>query len=123
MPTRIFTLLLALLSFVATAGAEEGRRFPQDHITVEDWNTYFAEVKALPGVTVRESDLQTTIADPKTNTIYAFTTAKNPAHPGIVIRRAIQTKEGVALNRVGYYAGDGNAFLGWWHAFDALDEK
>jgi Tfp pilus assembly protein PilN len=62
MTTRIIVVLLGILSFAGLATAQEARRFPQDHVSVEDWNTYLAEVKAMPNVTVRESEQQTTIA-------------------------------------------------------------
>jgi hypothetical protein len=122
--TRIFILLLGTFAFVgSSAAAEDARRFPQDQISLSDWNAYFAEVKALPGVTIRAEEQQTTIVQEKANTMYAFTTPANPAHPGVVVRRLVSTDNGYGLNRLGYYAGDVSAFARWWHSFDALDEK
>ena len=116
-----FILFLALSS----DAADNAPRFPNSHITAEDWNTYLAEVKALPGVAVRESNQQITITDQRAGvTLYAFTTPNNPAHPGVVIRKVVRMDDGsYAINRVGYYAGDAEQFKRWWHAFDALDEK
>jgi hypothetical protein len=122
--TRMFIALLGIFALVGASAADDySRRFPQDQISLSDWNTYFAEVRALPGVTIREDTQQTTIVQEKANTMYAFTTPGNPAHPGIVVRHLVSTDNGYALNRVGYYAGDANAFARWWHSFDALDEK
>jgi hypothetical protein len=124
MIARIFSVLLGTMSLIGPSAADEGRRFPDEHITVEDWNTYFAEVKALPDVTINESDQQTTIMQQKPSVvIYSFTTPNNPAHPGIVIRRLVMTKEGYGMKRVGYYAGSREAFARWWSAFGALDAK
>lgn len=124
MIARIFIVLLATMSFIGPSVADDGRRFPDEHITIEDWNAYFAEVKALPDATITESDQQTTITQQKPGlVIYSFTTPNNPAHPGVVVRRLVVTKEGYGMNRVGYYAGSREAFARWWSAFGALDAK
>jgi hypothetical protein len=124
MIARIFIALLGTMSLIGSSAADEGRRFPDEHITVEDWNTYIAEVKALPDVTINESDQQTTIVQQKPSVvIYSFTAPNNPAHPGIVIRQLVMTKDGYGMHRTGYYAGSREAFARWWSAFDALDAK
>ena len=124
MTARLFTALLAGLLLAGPGMAEEGRRFPKEHITVENWSTYLAEVKALPGVILKEDEMQTTITQEKPSlAIYSFTTAKNPAHPGIVVRTLVKSDEGYGITRTGYYAGSVDEFARWWQAFDALDQE
>jgi hypothetical protein len=124
MIARIFIVLLGTMSLIGPSAADDGRRFPDEHITVEDWNTYFAEVKTLPDVTINESDQQTTIIRQNPSlVIYSFTTPSNPAHPGIVIRQLVMTKDGYGMHRTGYYAGSREAFARWWSAFGSLDAK
>ena len=125
MMARFLMVTLGAMAFVgAQAVADDGRRFPNEQITAEDWNTYFAEVKALPGVTIKERDDEITISQDKPEqTIYSFTTAKNPAHPGIIVRRLVLAKEGYGIRRLGYFAGNREAFATWWQSYDALDQR
>jgi hypothetical protein len=117
-------LLVCLLAIVGPCLATDGFRFPTERITVIEWATYLAEVKALPGVQIKEGDQQITISQAKPNAvIYSFTTAKNPAHPGVVIREIVKRGDGYYIDRKGYYGGDIREFDRWWHAFDVLDEK
>jgi len=124
MVTRIATSVFLLLVVVGSSLAAGAFRFPSDRITPIEWAIYLAEVKALPGVQIKESNQQTTITQAKPNAvIYSFTTAKNPAHPGVVIREIVKRDDGYYVERKGHYGGDALEFDRWWHAFDALDEK
>jgi hypothetical protein len=114
---------MGALTLAAPAVAQE-RRFPDEHITAEEWNTYLAEVKALPNVTIKEDDQQTTITrEEPTLTIYSFTKPANPAHPGVVVRKLLSRQDGYFIHRAGYYAGSRDEFARWWQRFDALDQK
>jgi hypothetical protein len=116
-------LVVSLLAVAGTCFATGGFRFPTDRISVAEWATYLAEVKALPGVQIKEGDQQITISQITPNVvIYSFTTAKNSAHPGVVIREIMKREDGYYIDRKGYFGGDSREFDRWWHAFDALDQ-
>jgi hypothetical protein len=60
----------------ARAGSFSERRFPQAHITADQWQTFFDEVKAKPGaqdISRPERPNITAIAVPAEKTIYLFT--------------------------------------------------
>src|SRR3954451_17290558 len=76
---------LAAYVVTASAGASandaEVRRFPQTHISKEQWRQFLDETKRRPGAVVMERTELTPIIVPEERAVYFFTKPRHPAHP------------------------------------------
>jgi hypothetical protein len=119
----VAALLVAQLCAVGVS-ADEDRRFPNEKITKEQWQTYRQELLARPGATTSVIADQLIIAFPEeANTYYIFTEPKHPAYPAIVIRKLVEANGAISVRRTGYYAGIESAFANWWKQFDEVDAE
>jgi hypothetical protein len=123
-----YVLILALaitLSHLAHAQSDPPRRFPQSHITAQQWEEFFKEIKAKPDaqdVSRPQTPDITVIAVPSESTMYFFT-RPGPAHPAVVVERVTQKDGHVYMNHTGYFAGSEEAFAKWFNAFQARSDS
>jgi hypothetical protein len=112
-------LFLGLLFAANAAHADGERRFPHSKITLAEWKTYLAEVKAKPGVREVAADTR-----PDTDAYFVkaerteyFFTHGGPAHPAIVVARVYDRNGKTELQAFGYFAGSETAFAEWFKTF------
>jgi len=103
-------------------------RFPHEQISVEQWQSYLDEVKAVPDVTCAEMALHQYKCDSSAQrTIWIFTLEGHPAHPavsrGVMVIANTAAGTTLGIDRSGHFAGDYPAFIAWMHEFDALDKR
>jgi hypothetical protein len=88
--------------------------FPQPHITAEQWQAFYDEVKAKPGAVVEPPvGGVVRILVESEYAFYHFTT-EGPAHPAVIIERILQLEDGVYVQSTGYFAGSEPAFAAWF---------
>jgi len=121
--SRCFVALAVLTQTLTALADDKAWRFPTDHITTAQWQTFRDEVLKKPGATRQEFANQLVITVSSELRIYVFTEPGHPAHPAVVVRAIVARGRGSEVQRMGHYAGDQKAFDVWWHQFDALDAK
>ena len=120
---RSFLLLVILLSSQLFAAVYAP--YPEARITVEQWQAYFDTVLLELADTKQDiAELNLVLFhDAATATYYAFTTARNPAHPAWVTRRFVEQDGAIAVEQIGYFAGDEGPFADLFDAYaDITDE-
>lgn len=130
LPMGALLLILPLLGIAQPAQSPVQPRFPQAHISMEQWQSYLDEVKAIPGVTCAEAaSHQYKCNSAAQQTMWVFTLKGHPAHPAVsrgvmVMHQATEATPAatVGIDRSGYFAGKENAFRSWMREFDALDQ-
>ena len=120
---RKLAVLAALLSGQLFAAAY--MPYPDAAITVEQWQQYFDSVRLEFADTMQqEPDVNLVLFhDESTSTYYAFTTPGNPAHPAWVTRRLVEQDGEIAVEQLGYYAGDEAPFADLFDAFADLSDE
>jgi hypothetical protein len=114
-------LLLFLLGASSVAFGQEERRFPQAKISVEQWQTYFDEVKSKSGTQIREVSEFTIIEVREELELFVFTKPVHPAHPAAIHRRVFNKDGAFYVTTNGYYAGSQAAFdplFAWYKQAD-----
>src|SRR5215831_15234623 len=112
-------LIFAALLFASTASstiADDARRFASSHITPQEWQAFFDEVKAKPGARdISRGDVPsvTAIQVPSELTIYFFTRPGGAAHPAVVVERVVTKSGATYIQHDGYFAGSEDAFAEW----------
>jgi len=94
-------------------------------ISEAQWQEYFDIVqKEFAGTEQELSDVHLLLFhDATTLTFYAFTQPENPAHPAWITRRVVEQNGSVAVEQVGYFAGDEAAFADLFDAYaDITDD-
>jgi hypothetical protein len=114
---RCFDILFLILGLAVTGtalAADPPPRFPNEHISLADWQAYLDEVKLIPDVHCeksRRSELYC-VSDSLTS-IWVFTETDHPAHPAVsTVVLAVYTHSDGMLFRA-YYAGNESAFRAW----------
>src|SRR3954468_491101 len=101
---------LAAYGITASAGASandaEVGRFPQPHISKEQWRQFLDETKGRPGAVVMKRADLTRIIVPEESAVYFFTKPRHPAHPAAVRRSIVAYDNKSYIHTSGYYAGD-----------------
>jgi hypothetical protein len=124
---RLITIaVLATASAPLFAQAGDPPRFPQPRITVEEWQTYFDEARAMPDAQILESAApdQVIVQVLKRSLVIVFTAPTHPAYPAVVRRQVVADAKGdVRFARTGHFAGEEAAFSKWWKQFDELDRQ
>jgi hypothetical protein len=107
-----------ILSFVATlalAAEPPPPRFPNEHISSADWETYLSEVRSVADVHCEDTPRKETYCISNSLTsAWVFTKAGHPAHPAVatgVLDAHPPVAAGILFR--GYYAGDETAFRAW----------
>lgn len=118
----VFAISVLLIS---SASAQEYMPFPRAHITEDQWNTYFAEVKKMHGASRRDFPAEhlAVYEDRNAGMFWAFTTPGHAAHPAWVTRRVTEQGGELSTSQIGYFAGDEAAFAKLFNAYLALTEK
>ena len=128
-PTRragrvVIAGLLLALCLPGRALPGEPPRFPSPHITAEQWQALYDEVRAkadaqdisrpeLPGIIA--------IAVSSEFTVYYFT-APGPVHPAVIIQRMALQDGQMRVGYSGYFAGSEEAFAKWFDSFRRRSE-
>lgn len=100
-------LLFALL------GLSLGSPAIADPTTFDD---YWNEATHSQGAVTKEYPHATVITDEKNLTIYIFTKPNSPAHPGVIVRRLVNDKNGAYFDTEGHSFGPDSAqraFTAW----------
>ncbi|HEY0956588.1 MAG TPA: hypothetical protein VGE36_17670 [Roseateles sp.] len=113
-------------SFLGTgACAQEFKPYPRAHITEDQWQAYFDEVRVKHGATVQDIEDQKLLVytDKATTTIYGFTKPGHPAHPAWIARKPEQRGDSLFIGQIGYFAGAEPPFAKLFREYLALNEK
>jgi hypothetical protein len=119
-------LVVLLLGALAAAGAEEARRFATSHITPQEWQTFYDEVRAKPGARdISRADVPSVTAIQVMSEwrVYYFTKPGWAAHPAVVIQQVVQMEDGTFIRTTGYFAGAEGPFAEWFLAFKQHNEE
>ena len=123
------TLVGLMTLAAAAADGPVTPRFATERISTEQWNSYLAEVKAVPDVRCKDAPSNQYICDSSSQrAIWVFTREGHPAHPavsrGVMVFQPHQRGDvSVGIDRSGHYAGDRAAFEAWMKEFEALDKN
>ena len=82
----------------------------------ETFDDYWKEASQKPGVVIKEYPKATVITDEKNFTVYFFTKPNNPAHPGVIVRKLVNGKDGAYFDTEGHSDGPDSAqpaFKAW----------
>jgi hypothetical protein len=128
LPIGALLLILPLLGIAQPSQSPIQPRFPQAHISTEQWQSYLDEVKAIPGVACAEAaSHQYKCNSTAQQTMWVFTLKGHPAHPavsrGVMVTHQATPATTVGIDRSGYFAGKEEAFRSWMREFDALDQR
>jgi len=118
-------ILVVLIGLHAAAIAQEFKPFPTAKITVEQWESYLATVKAKFHATEKAfpEQLLTVFTDSATHTQYAFTTKGHPAHPAWITRQIVNVTGDVNIRQTGFFAGSEVAFAELFRAYLELNTR
>jgi len=76
-----------------------------------NFEVYWKIATHAPGATTKEYPKATVITDEKNFTVYVFTKPDNPAHPGVIVRKLVNEKDGAYFDTDGYSDGPDSAQL------------
>ena len=124
----VICLLMLACSLQAVARESIAPRYATAEITVEQWQRFLAEVKAIPGVKCGDYVQNQYVCDSAAQrTIWVFTSIGHPAHPavsrGILFANPVPGGAVLGIDRSGHYAGDRAAFEKWMQEFAVLDQR
>ena len=92
-------------------------RFPAPQISVQEWQSYLAEVNAMPGVHCEDTLDNEYLCESNTLTsIWIFTREGHAAHPAVACGALVTNKRGdvSSISFGGYYAGSEDAYRKWY---------
>jgi len=118
--TAFITLLLTSSLHAAT-----WKPFPEAEVTAEQWQEYFDTVVAEFGETrdeIAEAKL-ILFTDEMTSTFYAFTADDHPAHPAWITRKLVEQDGAIAIQQIGFFAGEEQAFADLFDDYVALSDQ
>lgn len=113
-PFDALFLILALTVMNSALAADPPPRFPDEHISLADWQAYVHEVKSIPGVqceNTRQHELYC-LSDSLTS-IWVFTEKDNPAYPAVATGVLVVGPHADGFLLRAYYAGSEAAFRAW----------
>jgi len=106
MNMRTLVLAMAVVLSVGSSAVAAGTTF--DH--------YWNEATHRPGIVVKEYPETTVVTDADDFAVYFFTKPNNPAHPGVIIRKLVNEKDGAYFETEGHSDGPDSAqpaFKAW----------
>ncbi|MBX6321591.1 MAG: hypothetical protein IRY94_07180 [Rhodospirillaceae bacterium] len=115
----LFAAALAAAGLAIAATAQAAPRFASPHITPEDWQRFYDEVRSKPDARdISRPDVTGVIAIsvPSERTVYYFT-KPGPVHPAVIIEEIVVRDGRLTLRYSGYYAGSEAAFAQWFDSF------
>ena len=80
------------------------------------YDAYWKEAHQKPGVVIKEYPKTTVVTDDKNLTVYFFTKPGTPAHPGVIVRKLVNDKDGAYFDTAGHSDGPDSAqpaFKAW----------
>ncbi len=105
-------LILFSCLFASQLLAATYKPFEDSKITPEQWQAYYDTVQSEFGETREEvTDAMLVLyEDASSSTYYAFTLPEHPAHPAWVTRKLVERDGDVAMEQIGYFAGEEEPF-------------
>lgn len=121
------TMAIARLAFLSVLlcsqlHAATYKPYPEPQITAEQWQEYFDIIAAEFGHTrdeIAEARL-VLFTDEASSTFYAFTLEDHPAHPAWITRKLVEEDGAIAIQQIGFFAGDEQAFADLFDDYLAL---
>ena len=109
----------ALASAAADAAEVLFRPHAAPNVTVQEWETYRAQVRAAltRSEKARLEDHEVQYFDATTGTQFIFTTLGHPAHPAWISRRSRSYGGKDYLDQVGYFAGSWKHYQAWFELY------
>lgn len=80
------------------------------------FDDYWNAATHSPGAVTKDYPHATVITDKKNLTVYIFTKPNSPAHPGVIVRRLVNEKDGAYMETEGHSFGPDSAqpaFQAW----------
>ena len=107
------SLVLWLSGNFAMAG-DPPPRFPNEQISLADWQEYLDEVRSIPDVQCQNTPRhELSCLSDKLRAIWVFTIPGHPAHPAVSTGVLVVYTRSAGILFRGYYAGDLSAFNAW----------
>lgn len=116
----IFVILLSSALHAATY-----KPYPEPQVSAEQWQEYFDIVAAEFGDTrdeIPEARL-VLFTDEASSTFYAFTLEDHPAHPAWITRKLVEQDGSIAIQQIGFFAGEEQAFADLFDDYLALSNQ
>jgi hypothetical protein len=106
-------LTLGLLAGAAFA-ADPPPRFPNQQITLADWQTYLDEVRSIPDARCHNTQTRELycVSD-ALKSVWVFTAPGHPAHPAVSTGVLVVYPQSAGILAGGHYAGSESAFYEW----------
>ncbi|MEX0733557.1 MAG: hypothetical protein WD944_12515 [Steroidobacteraceae bacterium] len=123
--THVATTLLATLALGAPVRAQEFQPYPTPRITVEQWTSYLATVRANlePTAEIYPEKHVVIFSDQRSRTFYIFTTKDHPAHPAWITRQIVEEGGEVSVRQIGYFAGSEERFAKLFSKYQKMNEE
>jgi hypothetical protein len=122
---KTFKTVFITLLLTSSLHAATWKPFPEAEITTEQWQEYFDAVVAEFGETrdeIAEAKL-ILFTDELTSTFYAFTADDHPAHPAWITRKLVEQDGAIAIQQIGFFAGEEQAFADLFDDYVALSDQ
>lgn len=118
-------LALIALVFSSSLYGATWKPYAEAQITAEQWQEYFDVVVSEFGDTREEIAEAKLIlfTDELTSTFYAFTADDHPAHPAWITRKLIEQDGAIAIQQIGFFAGEEQAFADLFDDYLALSDQ
>jgi len=116
----IFAFLLCSQLHAATY-----KPYPEANVTTDQWQEYFDIIVTEFGDTrdeIPEARL-VLFTDEASSTFYAFTLDDHPAHPAWITRRLVEQDGAIAIQQIGFFAGEEQAFADLFDDYLALSDQ
>jgi len=112
MKTFVSSALLITCLFATHLLAATYKPHEDSKITPEQWQEYYDSVQSEFGETREEvpDAMLVLFEDASSSTYYAFTLPEHPAHPAWITRKLVDRDGEVAMDLIGYFAGDEEPF-------------
>jgi hypothetical protein len=112
MKTFVSRALLIACLFAAQLLAATYNPYEDSEITAEQWQEYYDTVQSEFGETREETGdaMLVLFEDASSSTYYAFTLPEHPAHPAWIARKLVDREGEVAMDLIGFFAGDEEPF-------------
>ena len=112
MKTFVSSALLIACLFAAQLLAATYNAYEDSKITAEQWQEYYDTVQSEFGETREETGdaMLVLFEDASSSTYYAFTLPEHPAHPAWIARKLVDREGEVAMDLIGFFAGDEEPF-------------
>ena len=112
---QAIVLISGLIVTVVAYASDPAPKFPSEHISLDDWKTYLAEVKAIPDVISENTNTNELYCLSNAQmAVWVFTVEGNRAHPAVATAVLVSSGR-VAAGMLfrGYYVDDATAFWAW----------